>query len=58
MYEVEAERKTVIDAEMERQGIKHYTMQKGNGEYIWVQHGRVNAYYLVRDGKILDVWID
>lgn len=58
MYEVEPDRKTVIDAEMERCGIKHYGMQKGNGDYIWVWHGRVNAYYLVRDGKILDVQID
>jgi hypothetical protein len=47
----------LVQADMERLGIKHYDMRPGN-DCIWVNYGLVNCYYIFRDGKIADVQID
>ena len=40
-----------------REGIENYTMRQGN-ECIWVSHGRVEMYFIIRDGKIIDIQVD
>jgi hypothetical protein len=47
----------VVQNDLLQQGIKNYTMRPGN-DCIWVSYGRVDAYYIFRDGKIVDVQID
>jgi len=57
MYEVAEEDRKIVEADLAAKGIKHYGMQKGNNS-VWVWYGRVNAYYTIEDGKIVDIWID
>ena len=40
-----------------RQGITNYHIQTGNG-CVWVTYGRVNCYYIIRDGRIAEVQFD
>jgi len=47
----------LVQADMEKLGIKNYDMRPGN-DCIWVNYGLVNCYYIFRDGKIADVQID
>ena len=46
-----------VQIDLERKGIKHYTMRPGN-DCIWVSYGRIECYYIFRDGKISDIQID
>jgi hypothetical protein len=42
---------------LERKGIKSYTLTQGN-ECIWAYYGRINEYYIFRDGEIADIQVD
>lgn len=50
------DRLLVID-DLLKQGITNYTMRAGN-ECVWVGYGRVECYYIIRNGRIVDVQID
>jgi len=47
----------LVQDDLARQGIKDFTMRPGNG-CVWVSYGRVNCYYIFRDGRIVDVQVD
>ena len=34
-----------------------YTMRKGNGT-VWVTKGMVDMYFIIREGKIVDIQFD
>lgn len=38
-------------------GGKTYTMRNGNN-CVWVSMGLCNMYFIVRDGKIVDIQVD
>jgi len=46
-----------ITASLAAQGVTNFTMKRGNN-CVWVSHGRVDAYYIFRDEKLVDVQID
>ena len=50
-----------VEADLQKKGIKHYSMQPGN-DCIWVSEPRgsfcLHYYYIFRDGKIVDIQID
>ena len=46
-----------VQIDLEKRGVKHYTMQSGN-DCIWVTYGLVNCYYIFRNGEIVDVQVD
>lgn len=46
-----------VQADLESKGIKHFTMRPGN-DCIWVSYGRIDCYYIFRDGKIVDIQVD
>ena len=50
------DRLLVIDDLLKR-GVTDYTMRAGN-DCVWVSFGRVECYYIIRDGRIVDVQID
>lgn len=52
----EFEQMLVIE-DMRKMGITNYTMRPGN-DCIWVSYGLINAYYIFRNGRIVDVQID
>jgi hypothetical protein len=47
----------VVADHLERKGIKSYTLTEGNN-CIWAYYGRINEYYIFRDGAIVDIQID
>lgn len=47
----------VVKTELDKQGIKNYTARPGNN-CVWVSYGRIEAYYIVKDGKVVDIIID
>ena len=47
----------VVADHYQRKGVTHYTLAKGNG-CIWAYHGRINEYFIFRDGKLVDIQID
>lgn len=53
MAEVNAIERLIVAAAMERKGIKHYEVRPGN-DCVWVSWGRINAYFVIRNGKIVD----
>jgi hypothetical protein len=50
------DRLLVID-DLSKRGVTDYTIYPGN-KCVWVSYGRVNCYYIVRDGQIVDVQFD
>ena len=42
---------------LERKGITSYTLTQGNA-CIWAYYGRINEYYIFRDGEISDIQVD
>jgi hypothetical protein len=40
-----------------QRGIKNYNLIPGN-DCIWAYHGRINEYFIFRDGKLVDIQID
>ena len=53
-YESDCE---VVIEELEREGIKYYTLYPANN-CVGVSYGRVSAYYTVRDGVVVEKMID
>ena len=47
----------VVKQKLEEEGRKFYTTYPANN-CVGVNYGRVAAYYIVRDGKVVDVQID
>ena len=47
----------VVKQKLEEEGRKFYTTYPAN-KCVGVNYGRVSAYYIVRDGKVVDVQID
>lgn len=47
----------IVKAKLQEQGIIHYTLYPANN-CVGVSHGRVSSYYIVRDGKVIDIQID
>jgi hypothetical protein len=47
----------VVKAKLAEQGITHYSTYKAN-HCVGVSYGRVSAYYIVRNGKVVDIQID
>ena len=50
------DRLLVIDDLLKR-GVTNYTMRPGN-RCVWVSYGRVNCYYMIHNGRIVDVQFD
>jgi hypothetical protein len=50
------DRLLVVD-DLLKKGITNYTMRPGN-ECVWVSYGRVDCYYIIRDGRIAEVQFD
>lgn len=40
-----------------KRGIKNYNLIPGN-DCIWAYYGRINEYFIFRDGRLVDVQID
>mgnify|MGYP003336181594 CR=1 FL=1 len=47
----------LVNEEMERRGIKSYTLVPGNN-CIWAYYGQINEYFIFRDGCLVDIQID
>ena len=47
----------VVKAKLAEQGITYYSLYPANN-CVGVNFGRVSAYYIVRDGRVVDVQID
>jgi hypothetical protein len=46
----------VVDDLLKR-GIDNYTIRPGN-ECVWVTYGRIDCYYRIHNGRIIDVQFD
>lgn len=57
MSELNPSEVIAVQNDLLQHSIKHYTIRPGNN-CIWVSYGLVNAYYIFRDGRIVDVQID
>jgi hypothetical protein len=57
MTEVNSLEALVVQKDLQDKGIENYTMRPGN-DCVWVTHGRVNCYYLFRDGKLAEIQFD
>jgi hypothetical protein len=42
---------------MKKHGVESYTLTQGNA-CIWAYYGRINEYYIFRDGEIADIQVD
>ena len=40
-----------------QRGIKNYNLIPGN-DCIWAYYGRINEYFIFRDGRLVDIQID
>jgi hypothetical protein len=47
----------VVADHLEKKGVKYYTLTQGN-DCIWAYYGRINEYYIFRDGALVDIQID
>ena len=47
----------IVEAKLAEEGIKFYTTYPAN-KCVGVNYGRIAAYYIVRDGRVVDVQID
>ena len=47
----------VVKAKLAEEGITSYNTYKAN-HCVGVSYGRVSAYYIVRNGKVVDIQID
>ena len=47
----------IVCDELKRKGVENYTLTEGN-QCIWAYYGRINEYYIFRDGRLVDVQID
>ena len=47
----------IVAEKLKIQGVEHYQLLPGN-DCIWATYGRINEYYIFRDGKLVDIQID
>jgi len=47
----------IVKAKLAEEGITFYSTYPAN-KCVGVSYGRVSAYYIVRDGRVVDVQID
>jgi hypothetical protein len=47
----------IVADHYEKQGIKNYTLARGNG-CIWAYYGRINEYFIFNQGRLVDIQID
>lgn len=47
----------VVTEKLKERGVEHYTLTKGN-DCIWAYYGRINEYYIFRQGLLVDIQID
>lgn len=47
----------VVMDELEKVGAKWADIYKGN-ECVWVARGRINEYYIFREGRLVDIQVD
>ena len=47
----------IVEAKLAEEVIKFYTTYPANN-CVGVNYGRIAAYYIVRDGRVVDVQID
>ena len=47
----------VVAEHLKRKGVENYTLTQGN-DCIWAYYGRINEYYIFRDGALVDIQID
>lgn len=47
----------IVADKLKAQGIQSYTLARGN-DCIWAYYGRINEYYIFRNGKLVDIQID
>jgi hypothetical protein len=47
----------IVKAKLAEEGIAFYSTYAANN-CVGVSYGRVSAYYIVRDGRVVDVQID
>jgi hypothetical protein len=47
----------IVAEKLKEQGVEHYTLARGNN-CIWAYYGRINEYYIFREGKLVDIQID
>lgn len=57
MTEVNSLEALLVQKDLQDKGIEHYTMRPGN-DCIWVSYGRVDCYYIFREGRIVDIQVD
>jgi hypothetical protein len=55
--EVNSFDRVLVVNDLVKKGIVDYTIQPGNG-CVWVNYGRVNCYYIIREGRIAEVQFD
>ena len=46
----------VID-KLQKQGVTHAVLRPGN-DCVWASHGRIDEYYIFRNGQLVDIQID
>lgn len=57
MTEVNSVERILIADDMKKRGVERYEVRPGN-DCVWVSYGRINAYYIFREGKIADIIYD
>ena len=50
------DRLLVVD-DLLKKGVADYTIRPGR-DCVWVSYGRVNCYYIIHNGRIVDVQFD
>ena len=47
----------VVAEHLKNKGVSYYTLTQGN-DCIWAYYGRINEYYIFRNGELADIQID
>lgn len=47
----------VVTEHLKSKGIENYTLTQGN-DCIWAYYGRINEYYIFKEGLLVDIQID
>ena len=57
MSQIEQYKVDLITANLAAKGVTNFELRNGNN-CIWVSYGYIDAYYIFRDGKIVDIQVD
>ena len=47
----------IVAEHLKLKGVENYTLTEGN-DCIWAYYGRINEYYIFRNGELADIQID